>query len=60
LFISGVWADQVSDDDDERPGFGTRGKKKSGFTAPIGFVSGGIKQGDKTFKPEDEVRHIDM
>ncbi|WAR09127.1 TFP11-like protein [Mya arenaria] len=48
----GIWADE--DSDDERPGFGTRGKKKSDFTAPIGFVSGGIKQGDKTFKPGEE------
>ncbi|KAH3729486.1 hypothetical protein DPMN_055458 [Dreissena polymorpha] len=42
------------EDDNERPGFGGRGKKKSDFTAPIGFVSGGIKQGDKTFKPGEE------
>ncbi|XP_053397449.1 tuftelin-interacting protein 11-like [Mercenaria mercenaria] len=47
----GMWAD--NDSDDERPGFGG-GKKKSDFTAPIGFVSGGIKQGDKTFKPGEE------
>lgn len=46
-----MWADNESDE--ERPGFG--GGKKSGFTAPIGFVSGGIKQGDKTFKPGEEV-----
>ncbi|XP_052242663.1 tuftelin-interacting protein 11-like isoform X2 [Dreissena polymorpha] len=48
----GIWADE--EDDNERPGFGGRGKKKSDFTAPIGFVSGGIKQGDKTFKPGEE------
>ena len=48
-----MWAD--NDSDDERPGFGG-GKKKSDFTAPIGFVSGGIKQGDKTFKEGDEVQ----
>jgi hypothetical protein len=47
-----MWAD--NDSDDERPGFGG-GKKKSDFTAPIGFVSGGIKQGDKTFKQGEEV-----
>jgi len=48
----GIWADD--DSDDERPGFG-KAKKKNDFTAPIGFVSGGIKQGDKTVKPGEEV-----
>ena len=52
LFV-GMWAD--NDSDDERPGLGGGGRKKSDFTAPIGFVSGGIKQGDKTFKPGEEV-----
>ena len=54
VIFSGMWA-RDSDDEDERPGFGSSSKKKSDFTAPIGFVSGGIKQGDKTVKQEDEV-----
>lgn len=53
----GIWADP--DSDDERPGFGGGGKKKSDFTAPIGFVSGGIKQGDKTIKPGEEEEDAD-
>ncbi|KAL4232809.1 Tuftelin-interacting protein 11 [Mactra antiquata] len=48
----GMWAD--NDSDDERPGFGGGGRKKPDITAPIGFVSGGIKQGDKTVKQEEE------
>ena len=47
----GMWAEE---EEDERPGFGAK-KKGGGFTAPIGFVSGGIKQGDKTFKPGEDV-----
>lgn len=50
-----MWADHESDD--ERPGFGAGGRKKPDVTAPIGFVSGGIKQGDKTVKQGEEVKN---
>jgi tuftelin-interacting protein 11 len=44
----GVWAEDS--DEDERPGFGKKDKARNNFTAPIGFVSGGIKVGDKVSK----------
>ena len=54
----GIWAEDSDDDDpDARPSFGGGGppaSKKSGrmdYSAPIGFVSGGLK---KTAKEEDE------
>lgn len=46
-----MWAD--NDSDDERPSFG-RSRKTKDMTAPIGFVSGGIKQGDKITKDSGE------
>ena len=48
--IYGMWAD---DSDDESPSVSGRRKGKD-YTAPIGFVSGGIKQGDKITKPGGE------
>ena len=48
----GMWADQDSDDDG-RPRFGG-GNRKNNLSTPMNFVSGGIKQGDKTYKPGEE------
>ena len=48
-----MWADQDSDDD-ERPRFGG-GNRKNNLSTPMNFVSGGIKQGDKTYKQGEEV-----
>ncbi len=48
-----MWAD---DSDDERPGFGGgSGKSSKQYSAPIGFVSGGVKVGDKVTKEEEPV-----
>ena len=46
--IYGMWAD---DSDDERPAFG---KKQKDYTAPVSFVTGGIKVGDKVTKAEED------
>lgn len=48
--FSGMWAD--NDSDDERPGFGKSNRRNKDMTAPIGFVSGGFKEGDKITKNE--------
>ena len=44
---SGIWADDS--DEDERPAFGRAAGKTKGknYTAPMNFVSGGVKVGDK-------------
>jgi tuftelin-interacting protein 11 len=47
-----MWAN--SDDEDNTPGFGGGRRKKKDYTAPIGFVSGGIKQGSKIKKEGEE------
>ena len=44
-----MWAD-VDSDEDERPGFGRGGRGNKDYTAPMSFVSGGIKVGDKVTK----------
>ena len=53
LSLVGMWADP--DSDDERPRFGGGGSRKNNLTTPMNFVSGGIKQGDKTYHPGEEV-----
>lgn len=40
-----MWAD--SDDEDERPGFSKGSRKKADYSAPVQFISGGIKVGNK-------------
>ena len=53
VFFSGMWADDS--DEDERPGFSGHGKRNTkDYSAPIGFVSGGVKVGDKVTKNENE------
>jgi len=42
----GMWADD-SDDDDGKTGFGKKKKKNKDYTAPIAFLSGGLKEGAK-------------
>ena len=51
ILSSGIWAD---DSDDERPAFGRGKKGKADWTAPIGFVSGGVKVGDTISKDGEE------
>ena len=51
-----MWAD--NDSDDERPRFGGGGNRKNNLAMPMNFVSGGIKQGDKTYKPGEEVEYF--
>lgn len=52
-FPSGIWADD--DSDEERPGFGSqKGKKNKDYTAPVNFVSGGVKIGDKVQEKEKQ------
>ncbi|XP_078713572.1 tuftelin-interacting protein 11 isoform X1 [Lampetra fluviatilis] len=41
--VYGVWAED-DDDDDERPGFSGGRSKNRDFTAPVSFVSGGVKR----------------
>lgn len=50
-FLSGVFADSESDEEHERPKFSGRKRQKDYF-APVNFVSGGIKIGDKVTKEE--------
>ncbi|XP_013412007.1 tuftelin-interacting protein 11 isoform X2 [Lingula anatina] len=51
--IYGVWADDS--DEEGQPGTSREGrKKKKDYTAPIGFVSGGIKRGSKVEKEDDD------
>lgn len=52
--LSGIWADPDSDDDRPMTGFGQKKKTRKNFTAPMSFVSGGVKVGDKVTKEEDE------
>ncbi|XP_064606027.1 tuftelin-interacting protein 11-like [Liolophura sinensis] len=47
----GIWAES-DDEEDTRPSLGR--KKKANYTAPIGFISGGLKQGSKVVKPGQE------
>lgn len=50
-FFSGVFASSESDEEDDRPKFSGRKRQKDYF-APVNFVSGGIKIGDKVTKEE--------
>ena len=51
----GIWASSDEDGDD-RIGFTGGNKKRTArdYTAPINFVSGGVKLGDKVIKEDDE------
>ncbi|CAH1160144.1 unnamed protein product [Phaedon cochleariae] len=51
--IYGIWADDSEDDNDEKPSFKSRKQPKS-YTAPIGFVAGGIQQAGKKNKDNDQ------
>lgn len=48
ILKSGIWA---QDGDDERPSFGDSKKRKKD-SAPVQFVSGGIKIGSRTELPD--------
>lgn len=53
MLVSGVWAENDSDEEDSRRGFGGGGgKKQADYSAPMNFVSGGLKDGDKGKKRE--------
>ncbi|VDN06589.1 unnamed protein product, partial [Thelazia callipaeda] len=48
--LYGIWAEhEESDEDNERAGFGSAGSKKynKNYSAPVAFVSGGVKYGNK-------------
>lgn len=48
----GIWADDSDNDEDERPSFKSHRKN---YSAPIGFVAGGVQQaGKKEEKKEEE------
>lgn len=48
-----MWADDSDNDDNERPSFKT--SKPKNYSAPIGFVAGGIQQaGKKKEKVKEE------
>ncbi|VDD90514.1 unnamed protein product [Enterobius vermicularis] len=54
--LYGIWAEREDDDEEElHAGFGSFGsrKKNKNYSAPVSFVSGGIKHGQKIEK-EDE------
>ncbi|RZB66647.1 sip1/TFIP11 interacting protein [Asbolus verrucosus] len=44
-FYRGIWADDSDNEADERPSFKSR--KPKSYTAPIGFVAGGVQQAGK-------------
>lgn len=51
--ILGIWADrEESDDEDAHAGFGLKGSRKQSknYSAPVTFVSGGVKHGNKIEK----------
>ena len=52
--FAGIWADD-SDEEQQRPGFGGfgGGKGSKDYTAPVSFISGGVKVGDKVTKEID-------
>lgn len=47
----GIWADESGDEQEERPSFKAKKQPKS-YTAPIGFVAGGVQQAGKKDKKE--------
>ena len=50
--------DDSSDDDDRHGGLGSRGKKaKKDYSAPIGFVSGGLKGQEKAGEKDCKLLH---
>lgn len=51
--FAGIWADD-SDDEDRRPGF--KSKPPKSYTAPIGFVAGGVQQAGKKGKQIKSVK----
>ncbi|KAK6061869.1 hypothetical protein COOONC_00459 [Cooperia oncophora] len=53
----GIWADRESDEEEayDRPSFGKKSRKD--YSAPISFVSGGIKQGS-SLDPPDKVKEV--
>ncbi|KAF6204403.1 hypothetical protein GE061_002744 [Apolygus lucorum] len=58
--IYGIWADDSDDDGDgelSRPSFSSGGKKPKNYSAPIGFVAGGVQQAGK--KKEQEQKESD-
>ena len=58
----GVFADDDSDDEYERPSKKSFSKKPKNFSAPIGFVAGGVQQAGqpKEEKKEEEDEDDDV
>lgn len=55
----GVWADKESDDeDDARPSFSS-GRKVKNYSAPIGFIAGGVQQAGKPPTDKKELKEKD-
>ena len=50
LFI-GIWAE--NEEEEDRPRFSS-GRSAKDYTAPVNFISGGIKIGDRVMKEEEE------
>ena len=44
----------MDSDEDVRPSFGGGRKPAKNYTAPVGFVSGGVKIGDRVTKTGEE------
>lgn len=54
LFVSGIWADDSDNEGDNQNSYKSRRQPKS-YTAPIGFVAGGVHQAGKKNKENNEV-----
>jgi len=58
--IYGIWSrDDDSGDEDSRPAFKSGGKKPKNYTAPIGFVAGGVQQAGKKKEEEENEKDED-
>lgn len=55
-FIAGMWADDSGDEGpSNRSGFVSKSRKPKNYSAPIGFVAGGVQQAGKK-KDKEEIK----
>ena len=50
--FAGIWAEDS--DEEQRPSFGGGGRGSKDYTAPVNFISGGVKVGDKVTKEVED------
>lgn len=53
MFDTGIWADDSDNDDDKEKPYKSRRQPKN-YTAPIGFVAGGVQQAGKKDKEKNK------